>query len=85
MGLSKPLLVLLWSKIRHLGSLQLQLELVSNEGDEFGIGGVLDFFFWISYTDFGRDPVNSSTRSRSGIDQTDAAEPAALTVEVGST
>ena len=45
----------------------------------------LDFISLIAYTDFGRNPIASSIRSRSGIDPADAAGSAALTVETGST
>ena len=31
---------MLFSEIPHLGALQLQLQLVRNEGDEFRIGGL---------------------------------------------
>ena len=69
----------------HCRLFSSQRKIVSDKGDKFGIGGVLDVFFWISYTDFGSNPIVNSIRSRTGIDPAGVAEPAVLTVEVGST
>ena len=73
------------SEIGNLRRLQLKLELVCDKGDKFRISWVLDFPFLILYTNFGSNPITSNIRSRTGIDPADAAEPAVLTVEVGST